>query len=733
VSPASPLVSVLVSAHDAAAYVRLAVESVLRQTLADLELVVVDDGSSDATPEILESIDDSRLTVLRNDERLGLATSLNRALDTASGRYVARLDADDVALPDRLERQVAFMQASPQLAILGTAVLEIDSAGQAGALHQMPVGLNAVRWAALFSSPFFHPTVLVDRELLERESLRYDPAFLESEDYDLWTRLLRVAEGDNLPEPLLLYRVHERQASAARRDVQLEFQRRVAEREIVRVAPTLSAERAELASRIGALEEIAPEKLNDAIAAFVELHDAFGGTDGVRAAASRSLIAFARTVPTAAARFLAAASRLDPFLVPRGAARSAARTASARGARREARRWLAELELATTARPLRVAAVFPEPTPYRAPLLDRIAGQPELELTVIYAADTVAGRSWHVEPRHRAVFLRGRRLPGAARVLRHDYPLTPGLGRALSGIRPDVVVVSGWSTYAAQAALTWARLHDTPYVLVVESHDEDPRPAWRRAIKGSIVPPIVKGASGVLVTGTLARRSMLARGAQADGIRTLANTIDVEAFAACTDELAPRRPELRQELGAQSGDVVVLSVGRLVPEKGMDDLVQAVASALDPRLLLVIAGEGGERARLEQLARESNVRLQLVGDRAWDRISELYLAADVFALLSRSEPWGVVVNEAAASGLPLVLSASVGAAHDLVREGENGFVVPRGDVQAAAAAIRRLTGDPALRVSFGARSREIAKVWGYGPSIDGFVTAVRTAAARSRD
>jgi glycosyltransferase involved in cell wall biosynthesis len=108
----------------------------------------------------------------------------------------------------------------------------------------------------------------------------------------------------------------------------------------------------------------------------------------------------------------------------------------------------------------------------------------------------------------------------------------------------------------------------------------------------------------------------------------------------------------------------------------------------------------------------------------------MYAAADVFALLSSRETWGVVVNEAAASGLPLVLSDRVGAAYDLLRDGENGYVVPAGDVAAAAAAFGRLAGDAELRRRAGARSRELVRDWGYEPSVESFVDAVREAAAR---
>jgi glycosyltransferase involved in cell wall biosynthesis len=332
----------------------------------------------------------------------------------------------------------------------------------------------------------------------------------------------------------------------------------------------------------------------------------------------------------------------------------------------------------------RVTVVSPEPTPYRAPLFDRIAQR--VDLTVVYAARTVAGREWTVPLHHRAVFLRGARVPGVRKLLRHDYPVTPGVVPALARSRPDVVVVSGWSTFASQTAVAWCRARRVPYVLHVESHDLDPRPEWRRRIKDAVATPVIRGAASVLAVGSAARESALARGAS--HVRVFANTIDVERWIARAESL-PR---------TKHDGTVVLSVGRDVPEKGHDVLAAA-------------CGEAG-------------VRLDVVtGGLGEDDIARRYVDADVFALLSRHEPWGVVVNEAAASGLPLVLSDRVGAAYDLLRDGENGFLVPADDVHAAAGALRRLAEDAALRRRMGARSRELVRSWNYDASVEAFLEA----------
>jgi len=678
-----PLVSFLLAVHDGARYLGAAVESVLGQTIQDLELIVIDDASSDATPDLLATVGDARLVVLRNDRQAGLAASLNRGLETASGRYVARLDDDDVAVPERIERQLARVRAEPRVGVVGSAVVDLDAEGRHGRTHRLPSEGAALRWHALFSSPFFHPTVLVDREVLDRHGLRYEAAFLESEDYDLWTRLFAFADGANLAEPLVAKRVHASQASLRRSELQQSFRRQIALREIARLAPALDEEQAELAwglgsGRVAATKE-AGHALLELLAAFEREH---GRDRRVREAAGRALLR---------GRLFRDAAKLI--------------------GRRKSRRPSGDV--------LRVTVVSPEPTPYRAPLFDRIGAEAGIDLTVVYAAHSVAHRAWTVEPTHRHVFLRGVSVPGAERFVRHQYPATPGIVRALRAAQPQVVVVSGWSTFASQSAIAWCRVHGVPYVLLVESHDLGPRTAWRRVVKGAVVPRLLRGAANVLAVGSAARESVAARGATS--VRLFANTIDVPSWMERARQLERRRPD---------DDVVVLSVARLVPEKGIDDLIRAVADADDPRLRLVVAGDGPERKPLVELAAQLGVRLTNLGHLREAELAQVYVDADVFALLSRHEPWGVAVNEAAASGLPLLLSDRVGAASDLLADGRNGFLVPAGDVQQAAAALNRLAADPALRSELGAHSRELVRDWGYEGSVESFVAAAREATSR---
>jgi glycosyltransferase involved in cell wall biosynthesis len=221
---------------------------------------------------------------------------------------------------------------------------------------------------------------------------------------------------------------------------------------------------------------------------------------------------------------------------------------------------------------------------------------------------------------------------------------------------------------------------------------------------------------------------MLGRGADPARIALFANTVDVAALAARAGELATRRAALRASFGAAESDVVVLCAARLAPEKGIDVLVDALAALGRHGVVLLLAGDGAERAAIEQRARAKGVRALVPGALGTDRLAEAYVAADVFALLSRHEPWGVVVNEAAACGLPLVLSERVGAAYDLLRPGENGALVPVDDAAAAAEALRPLVSSREERVRAGRASRAIVRGWGYETSVDSFVASVARAA-----
>jgi len=213
---ARPSVSVVMSVRNGARFLPEAVESILGQSLADLEFVIVDDASTDDTPRLLERFSDPRVRVMRNDRRLGLATSLNRAMAEAQAEYIARMDADDISDPDRLARQVAFLEQHPGVGLLGTAAMEIDERGRILGLLERPVGAEEIRACAFErGNPFVHGSVVFRARLLQAVG-GYDPRFPAAQDYDFFLRVLERFEADNLPQALYRLRRHPASLSATR-------------------------------------------------------------------------------------------------------------------------------------------------------------------------------------------------------------------------------------------------------------------------------------------------------------------------------------------------------------------------------------------------------------------------------------------------------------------------------------------------------------------------------------
>ncbi|MBI1964194.1 MAG: glycosyltransferase [Candidatus Rokubacteria bacterium] len=201
----APAVSVLMGVHDGEPWVGAAVASVLAQTAPDLELIVVDDGSTDGTPATLAAVRDPRLVVVRQ-AREGLTRALNRALRLARAPLLARLDADDLALPERLARQREFLDAHPEVGLLGTGAREVDAEGREVGRVAPPADDAAIRRALIRGNPFVHSSVMLRRSALDAAG-GYDERLAVAQDYDLWMRLSRVTRLANLAEPLVVRRL----------------------------------------------------------------------------------------------------------------------------------------------------------------------------------------------------------------------------------------------------------------------------------------------------------------------------------------------------------------------------------------------------------------------------------------------------------------------------------------------------------------------------------------------
>ena len=207
----NPKVSVLLPVFNAEKTVKRAIDSILAQTFENFELLIIDDSSTDQTSQILESYLklDRRIIVKKNEKNLKLARTLNKAISISKGIYLARMDADDWAFPERLEKQVAFLDAHAEVDILGTGVLRVSQNGELLKKDLRPTAHEQLIKTIYKTTPFYHPSVMIRKKVFLEIGL-YDPTWHRCEDVDLWQRTYKFCKFHNLDEALLEYTVSSR-------------------------------------------------------------------------------------------------------------------------------------------------------------------------------------------------------------------------------------------------------------------------------------------------------------------------------------------------------------------------------------------------------------------------------------------------------------------------------------------------------------------------------------------
>lgn len=211
-----PAVTVLMPVYNGEPFLREAIDSILQQTWTDFEFVIVNDGSTDHTREIIRSYTDPRIRVLDQPANAGLAKSLNLGLCAARAPLIARQDADDRSRPERLAAQVEFMRAHREVALLGTQVRVLNKHGRASRRPgwERAVTNSAIRFQLLFDNPFIHTSVVFRRDVVWQELGGYDETLRTGQDFDLWSRVAARYKVANLPATLIDYRFHGASTSA---------------------------------------------------------------------------------------------------------------------------------------------------------------------------------------------------------------------------------------------------------------------------------------------------------------------------------------------------------------------------------------------------------------------------------------------------------------------------------------------------------------------------------------
>lgn len=214
----NPIISVLLPVYNCSEYIKESVESILNQTFSDFEILIIDDSSTDGTYEFLQTLTDSRIRLISKSKNTGYTNSLNIGIEIAKGEYIARMDGDDICLPERFEKQINFLKKNEDYVLCGTWFKIFGN--ESARIIENPVSDVEIKLALLEYCSIGHPTVMIRNSVLKNNNIYYDIEMEPAEDFDLWVRLSPLGKFANLPEVHLNYRDHEKQISNTAFEIQ---------------------------------------------------------------------------------------------------------------------------------------------------------------------------------------------------------------------------------------------------------------------------------------------------------------------------------------------------------------------------------------------------------------------------------------------------------------------------------------------------------------------------------
>jgi glycosyltransferase involved in cell wall biosynthesis len=373
---------------------------------------------------------------------------------------------------------------------------------------------------------------------------------------------------------------------------------------------------------------------------------------------------------------------------------------------------------------LRVVYIEPLITPYRVPLFNLLGRRFE-DFEVIFLGQP--GPRWKTtlnETAFRYSVAEGRQwqMPGRGWLVEDPRPLW----RALANKRPGLIILAGYSTLAFLTALLYARSNGVPTIMFSASHPGTVKE--RGGIADFYRRWFVRQVNAFAVPSNLARDLLLNLGAPSEKIFKTPNAIDNQLFSHRSAEVQLRAESLKQELGV-SGKRLILFVGRLVREKRVDLLIEAFALAKKRgvcHVSLLLAGDGPLKNDLERQVRDLGLEdVVFAGFTEQERLVEYYGISDALVLYSERETWGMVVNEAMACNLPVIISDACGAAGDAVVDGVNGYVVPAHQAAQLSDAILRLFSDDARRQEMAEASQRLVQQYTLDAAVEGFWSAAQ--------
>jgi glycosyltransferase involved in cell wall biosynthesis len=370
--------------------------------------------------------------------------------------------------------------------------------------------------------------------------------------------------------------------------------------------------------------------------------------------------------------------------------------------------------------------------PYRIPVFNVLARRPGLDLHVIFLAETDETlRQWRVYKDE--ICFSHQILPSwRRRAGRGSLLINRGLWSALNKVNPQVIICGGYNYLASWEALLWARRRRVPFVLWSESNSHDAR-AGKTSVE-SLKAYFLRHCDGFVVPGKASSEYLKMLGCVEASILIAPNAVDNVFFATHAESTISHATQFRDQLKLPSR--FILFVGRLVPEKGIFDLLEAYAKLegdLRSEVGLVFAGDGVSREELAQQAKRiSPGTVCFPGFAQREDLAGLYALAECLVLPTHSDPWGLVVNEAMACGLPIIVTSVAGCSADLVDDGWNGYVVPPRDSEKLSVAINCVVRRPEVRQHMSAHSLERIRSYSPEACAEGLAAAAISAGAGAR-
>jgi glycosyltransferase involved in cell wall biosynthesis len=382
----------------------------------------------------------------------------------------------------------------------------------------------------------------------------------------------------------------------------------------------------------------------------------------------------------------------------------------------------------------RVALITSHVIQYQDPFFKLLAANPEIDLTVLFCsragAQTYHDREmqttlkWDLEMlqgyRHRFLLNLGRG-SGFARLI------NPGvIPEMLFGRFDAAIIFLGWSAVTSFLAIAACRMRGLQFFIYGDSSFPPPEQTLTQRLRAGLLRAMFRMAAGFLVSGALNAEYYRHYGADPSRFFLLPWAIDNARFESGSRFAPGERKAMRERFGADDEAMLIVFSAKFLPRKDPMTLLRAVARMRNrDRTAVLLLGEGQLRAELTRFAESNDLRVHFAGFVNQSELPKHYAAGDVFVLPSTYEPRGTVINEAMASGLPVIVTDRCGAIGDIVLEGENAFIYPVGDAGVLAEQLDNLVDDPALRSRMAARSREIIAGWNHARGVDGVREALR--------